>query len=183
MRTRTAKGSDVALFAIGLWLVRAGGTWRFLLAQPLFATVFFRSFGVLHEAGHGNCSSRRWLNTITGLWASLWCFTPFFPWKDLHQKHHVWAGNASRDPTMRNLRVWRERGRVPWLVRFGWRSWVPLAAFAQHLVFLTYPFRLMREDRSKIPQAAFSVLLLPAAYTALHVTMPLLFRPANFAMA
>lgn len=176
-------GVDLGLFALGLWMIARGGTGWFLAAQPIFATVFFRSFGLLHEAGHGNCSSRRWLNSLTGHYASILCFIPFFPWKDLHQKHHVWAGNADRDPTMRNLKVWRDAGRVPWLVRFGWRSWVPLAALAQHVVFLAYPLRLVREDRSKIPEAAFSVLVLPLAYAGFYVVAPALFHPLNFAPA
>lgn len=176
-------GIDLGLLCVGLWLVDSGSPARFLLAQPIFAVVFFRSFALLHEAGHGNCSSRRWLNTLTGHYASILCFTPFFPWKDLHQRHHVWAGNAARDPTMRNLRVWRDAGHVPWPVRLGWRSWIPLAALAQHLVFLAYPFRLAREDRTKIPEATFSVLLLPLAYGGLHLAAPSLFHPANFALA
>jgi fatty acid desaturase len=174
---------DIALLGLGVSLVDRDSTLAFLLAQPIFATVFFRSFGLLHEAGHGNCSSKRWLNDLTGHWASILCFTPFLPWRDLHQKHHVWAGNAARDPTMRNLKVWREAGKVPWLVRFGWRSWIPLAALAQHVVFWSYPFRLVREDRSKLLPSAFSVLLLPAAYAAAYLAAPALFHPANFAPA
>lgn len=174
---------DVLLFAGGLWLVDRGAMWSFLVAQLMFATVFFRSFGLLHEAGHGNCSSQRWLNDLTGHWASIFCFTPFLPWRDLHQKHHVWTGNAARDPTMRNLRVWRSAGKVPLLVRLGWRTWIPLAAFAQHLVFWSYPFRLVREDRSKLLPNVCSVLLLPVAYATAYVAAPTLFLPVNFAIA
>lgn len=176
-------GVDVGLLAGGLWLVASGSTLYFLLAQPIFATLFFRSFGLLHEAGHGNCSSKRWLNTLTGSWASVWCFTPFYPWRDLHQKHHVWSGNADKDPTMRNLAKWRRAGRVPWPVRFGWRSWIPLAALAQHIVFWTYPLRLVREDREKLVPSAVAVLLLPVAYGGLYLAAPALFHPRNFALA
>ena len=174
---------DVLLVAAGILLLRQGQLLSFLLSQVLFAVLFFHNFGILHEAGHGNCSSSRAVNTITGHYASIFCFMPFFPWKDIHQKHHVWAGNSSKDPTARNLQRWRAQGHLPWLLRASWRSWIPLSALAQHFVFWSYPLVLIREDRSKLAQCAVSVLLLPVSYVAFYLLWPDVFNPLNFALA
>lgn len=173
---------DIGLIALGLWMVQSGNIGLFLLSQLLFATVFFHNFGLLHEAGHGNCSSKKWLNNLTGYYASVLCFTAYIPWKLIHQQHHVWAGTID-DPTARNIFKWRESKQVPGLIRLAWKSWIPLFAFMQHIVFWTYPLRLWKTDRKKVPACLFSTMLLPASYVALYLAMPDLFHPANFALA
>lgn len=174
---------DWGLIALAIKLLSVPGWVPFVLSQLVFAMVFFHSFGVLHECGHGTASSHRWLNTVTGLYASVLCFLPYFPWKSIHQRHHVWAGNSDRDPTARNLKTWQSQRRIPWLLRFAWRSWLPLAAFAQHVVFWSYPLVLMREDKRQLVRCWLSVALLPLCYVTLYLMWPSVFRPKNFALA
>jgi acyl-lipid omega-6 desaturase (Delta-12 desaturase) len=174
---------DWLLVAAAILLLRHGGAPAFVGSQCLLAVVFFHNFAILHEAGHGNTSSSRVLNTITGLYASVLCFMPFFPWKYIHQKHHVWAGNPEQDPTGRNVKRWQRDHRVPWVLRAAWRSWIPLGALAQHFVFWSYPAVLLREDKSKLWPCVASVLLLPSAYLTLYFLWPQLFCPANFVPA
>jgi omega-6 fatty acid desaturase (delta-12 desaturase) len=174
---------DACLFGIGLVLLRSPSTLAFVLSQCVFALLFFHNFCIVHECGHGSVSASRSVNLIVGHYASVLCFMPFFPWKYIHQKHHVWVGNPDRDPAGANLKRWRKEGRVPWLLRASWKTWWPLGALAQHLVFWSYPLVLAREDRSKIPQCAASVLLLPVSYLALHWLWPSVFRFSNFALA
>jgi omega-6 fatty acid desaturase (delta-12 desaturase) len=174
---------DWMLIAAALWLMHDRGAPAFVASQCLLALVFFHNFGILHEAGHGNTSSSRALNTATGLYASVLCFMPYFPWKYIHQKHHVWAGNPEQDPTGRNLKRWQREKRVPWMLRVAWRSWVPLGALAQHFVFWSYPAVLLREDKSKLWPCVASVLLLPISYLALYWAWPEIVRPSNFALA
>jgi fatty acid desaturase len=155
----------VALLARGTWLAYAG-------SQVLLAIVFFHNFGLVHEAGHGNCSRKRWVNTLIGHYASVLCFLPFFPWKHIHTLHHVWVGNPDKDPTTRNVRIWREQKRVPWLIRASWRGWIPLGALSQHVVYWTYPIRLLREDKREVLRSTISVALLPLSYALLAYLVP-----------
>jgi acyl-lipid omega-6 desaturase (Delta-12 desaturase) len=171
----------VALLA-AWWTLLQGELLAYLVSQVLLAIVMFHGFCLVHEAGHGNCSRRRSVNTLIGHYASIFCALPFFPWKHMHARHHVWAGNPDKDPTNNSVQRWRSSGRVPWLVRASWRTWIPLAAFTQMLVFWTYPIRLVREDRSAMPQALFSVLFLPAAYGALYFVAPDIFELRHFAL-
>jgi fatty acid desaturase len=181
--TLSIVGLDWLLIAAGIFLLRTGRPIPYVLSQFLFAIIFFHNFCILHECGHGNASSKNILNTVTGLYSSILCFTPFFPWKYIHNEHHTWAGNPDRDPTGRNLKNWRRNKRVPLLLRIAWRTWIPLGALAQHFVFWSYPMVLLREDRSKIWQCLVSVALLPSAYLALYLRWPEVFRPQNFILA
>jgi omega-6 fatty acid desaturase (delta-12 desaturase) len=156
------------LAALGLWLVER--SWpEFLLSQVLFAIVFFQGFGLLHECGHSTASPRPAINAVIGHVASLFCFLPFYPWRFIHQAHHQWTGHLDKDPTLAAVRRWRRDGRVPPLVRGAWRSWIPLAALVQHVVFWSYPLRLFRTpgtQRRTLVRCALSVLFLGAAYAA-----------------
>jgi len=174
---------DLGLLMGGVALLNSQSAAAYVLSQVLFATLFFRNFCLVHEAGHGNCSSRPWLNTLTGHYASILCFMPFLPWKYFHQKHHVWTGNPGTDPSGKNVELWRERKHVPWLIRVAWRSWIPIAALSQHVVFWSYPLVLWREDRAKFGVGMLSVLLLPVSYALLYYAWPTVFRPASFAGA
>lgn len=173
---------DAGLLAAWWVLLQDGGVLAYVASQLLLALVMFHGFCLVHEAGHGNCSRKRWVNTLIGHYASVFCALPFFPWKHIHARHHVWAGNPDKDPSNDSVRRWRAKGRVPWIVRASWRTWLPLAAFSQMVVFWTYPIRLLREDREEIPRALFSVLFLPAAYATLYFVAPDIFQLRHFAL-
>jgi len=178
--------TSVSLFVLGAFLVLREGLASYLVSQVLFAIAFFQGFGMLHECGHGNATSHKWLNVVCGHLASLLCFLPFYPWRYIHQEHHLWNGNLERDPTWGAVRRWRESGRVPTLVRFAWRSWIPLTALIQHVVFWSYPLKLVRDERTRrgqLVRAALSVGFQAVAYTALLLAFPNLFRIANFGLA
>jgi acyl-lipid omega-6 desaturase (Delta-12 desaturase) len=186
LHSLVAVAMTALLFAAAVWLVGRGGALAYAGAQLLFAVGFFRAFALLHECGHGSAFGRGWLNTVVGHLASLFCFLPFYPWKLIHQAHHVWAGNLSKDPTLRALRGWRERRGAPALVRFAWRSWIPLAALVQHVVFWSYPLRLAREpgtERAQVLRCALSVGFLGGGYLALWAWQPGLFSLRTFGPA
>ncbi len=176
----------ITLVGLALLMLRAGGRGAYLLSQLLLVTAFFQSFALLHECGHGSAFSRPWMNTVFGHLASVLCFLPYFPWKFIHQAHHVWTGNVDRDPTMRALRVWRERGKVPGPVSFGWRSWIPIMAVFQHVVFWTYPLRLLQArgvSRGQLLRCASSVAFLAGAYLVVAQVQPGLLTFTNFGPA
>lgn len=175
-------GLDLGLGAAAVALLRAGGLGPYLLSQCLLAVVFFNSFSILHECGHGNLSRSGVVNALVGHWASTFCFIPFFPWRYIHEKHHLWAGNLDRDPVLRSLRQFRDRG-VPRVVQLAWWSWIPVAAFLQHFVYLTYPavaWRAGEMDRGRLVRTALSIAWLPLSYAGLAVLLGGLgVRPAD----
>jgi omega-6 fatty acid desaturase (delta-12 desaturase) len=178
--------ADLAVFLLGLWLVTLESMAAFVAAQFLFAMVFFHNFALLHEFGHECATPSGAFNNLAGHWSSLFCFLPFYPWKYIHTEHHSWAGNLDRDPTLKGLRAYREKGHVPWVVRLAWRSWVPILAFLQHFVLWSYPLMLLKVSRlrgHRLLLAVISVLVLPTTYTALYLTFPGLFNFRNFGFA
>ena len=157
-------------FGAGFVLLRTGHTLTYVLSQLLFALGAFQAFAVVHDCGHGSFARSKWVNTLVGHLASLLCLTPYFSWKYIHHQHHVWSGNTEKDPAVRVLHKWRTEGRVPPFPRFAWRTWVPVVAAMQQVVFATYPLAMLRKGRldfSKAWRAALSVLFLVFALAAL----------------
>jgi fatty acid desaturase len=176
---------DVGLVAIVAHLLRQPGLLPFVAAQLLLPVVFFNSFSILHECGHGSASRSAWLNVLLGHYASTFCFIPYYPWKYIHLKHHSWTGNLERDPVLKSLRAWRDRG-VPWFVRASWRTWIPMGALLQHVVYLTYPIAMSRAGemtRPKLVRSLVSLLWMPAGIVGLHLLAPDIVRFSNIAPA
>lgn len=172
---------DIALVALAVSWVNDGPI-LFLLSQIVLSIVYFHSFALLHEAGHGNISKHRMVNHVVGFYASALSFLPYFPWKYIHKEHHMWAGNIDKDPTMEKLRDVREKKHVPWLMNFAWRSWIPLAAFAQQAVFWRYPITLIKNNNMSAGvfyQCLVSVLWLVVVYFSLYWFFPNTVNLAN----
>lgn len=175
---------NVSLGALGFWLLTLGTTPAFLISQLVFPIVFFQAFSILHECGHGSFSSKSWVNTLVGHYASPLCFLPYFSWKFQHAQHHVWSGNLEKDPSLKLLRDWRASQRIPLLVRFAWRSWVPLAGAMNHIVYWAYPFKLARTGTASQARCAFASLIwMAAVYGSLFYAFPAIFSIGNFALA
>ena len=175
---------NASLAALGLWLLSLGTTPAFLLSQLIFPIVFFQAFSILHECGHGSFSSKSWLNTLVGHYASPLCFLPYFSWKIQHAQHHVWSGNLEKDPSLKLLRDWRATQRVPWLVKIAWRSWIPLAGAMNHVVYWLYPITIFRTGTpSQFRRCLASLLWMFAAYAGARYAWPEIFAIGNFALA
>jgi omega-6 fatty acid desaturase (delta-12 desaturase) len=171
-----------ALACVVLRLLQQDGTLAYWGAQLLIPVVMFQAFGVLHDCGHGSFSASRLVNSLVGHYASVFCCLPFLPWRYVHAEHHVWAGNPERDPGLAIVRRARQ-GKLPWIIATTWRAWIPLAGFAQHIVFWMYPItqaRLGKLSRTRLVRCALSVLWLASALTALHYAAPQLFTIRNF---
>lgn len=51
-----------------------------------------------HDAGHGTVSKDNWINHLVGeISHSIFCLTPFVPWKKSHLKHHLNHNHLTRD--------------------------------------------------------------------------------------
>lgn len=175
---------NVALGALGFWLLTLDTTPAFLLSQLVFPIVFFQAFAILHECGHGSFSSKSWLNTLVGHYASPLCFLPYFSWKFQHAQHHVWSGNLDKDPSLKLLRDWRATQRVPLLVKLAWRSWIPLAGAVNHVVYWTYPIKVWRTGTaSQVRRCVVSLIWMVAVYASVRYAWPEIFTFGNFALA
>ena len=173
---------NALLLGLSAYLLLSGSAWAYWLAQLLLPIVFFQAFSLLHDCGHGSCTTSRIGNAIIGHYASLWCFMPFFPWKYIHTEHHVWAGNPERDPGLALVQRARTTRKLPRLLTAGWRIWLPIAGLAQHVVYWTYPITAFRRgvlSRSKQLRCAASVAWLLGAYIAFHFAAPRLFNWMN----
>jgi fatty acid desaturase len=165
---------DASLLASCVVLLRRPDWASAAIAQVLLVVVFFNGFSILHECGHGSAFKSTALNTLVGHLCSTFCFIPYYPWKYIHQQHHAWTGNIDRDPVLRSLRRWRDT-QVPPLVRASWRTWVPLGAILQHVVFLTYPYQMLRSGeltRGKAIRVAVSIAWMGFSYALFHWLAP-----------
>jgi fatty acid desaturase len=179
--------ADLGLLAAAFYFVSLGNWPAYILAQLIFVLVFFHNFTILHEAGHGNCSSDERVNTLIGYYASVFCFMPYFPWKYIHAEHHTWAGNVHKDPTLRIVRDYEESQRAKnWLIRVAWRTWLPVLALLQHVVFWSYPLVLLKDGRlhgKRLRRSVFSVGLLVVVYTFMYLAFADSIHVATFAPA
>jgi fatty acid desaturase len=156
---------NLATLAGGIAVLQVDHVAAFVAAQVLLAIGFFQSFAILHECGHESFSRSKWLNTAVGHVMSVFCFIPYWGWKYIHQQHHVWAGHSEKDPAVKNLHLWRSTGRVPTFAKVAWRSWVPVVALSQLVVFATYPLALRAPDeRPKRIRCAGSVAFMAVAF-------------------
>ena len=175
--------TDLALFILAVRLAMTSHWPIFVLSQALLAVIYFHHFAILHEAGHGNLYKQRWVNTLIGHYASLFCFLPYFSWKYIHHEHHTWVGNVDRDPTMKNLKKYQEIGNVPPYADVVWRGWIPIPAFMQHFVLWFYPIRLWGygpSAKEKFYRSLGSVLWLAGCYAVAFTLLPTVFTWSHF---
>ncbi len=166
---------NAVLLALAVHLISGHAPLGYVAAQLLLPLVWFQAFSILHDCGHGSFTTNRTANIWIGHYASVLCFLPFFPWKYIHTEHHVWAGNADKDPGLALVRRARATGTLPWLIRAAWRTWVPLGGFAQHIVYWSYPITALRRgalSRDKLLRCVFSVSWLALAYALLAHFFP-----------
>lgn len=120
---------DLIFAGVGLWMAQQDSIGYFIISQILFCIVILQSFILLHEAGHYTCVGSRKLNVILGHYFSILCCMPFYPWTYIHFEHHKWTGHIDRDPVFELLKRAHASNSLPWLIRFGWRTFLPFGVF------------------------------------------------------
>jgi acyl-lipid omega-6 desaturase (Delta-12 desaturase) len=144
---------DLALLAVAGFLVHqgiCGGA----LASVSLAVFMFRSFSMMHEAVHDTIHNRRQVNKWLGHIYGVCSFLPFSQWKEIHVRHHTWAGNLDLDPTMKIIKMFRDTGAKPTaLQEFAWRWWLPYLAFRQQIVFWQKSFENLNRRQTQTVSA------------------------------
>lgn len=99
----TSIGLYVALLSVAYYLSKFSYLWVLALALPThFAHA--RMFVVMHDCGHRSFFKNRLLNDIFGHICGFFYYTPFYMWRELHNKHHAFQGNL--DKRGNSLDVW-----------------------------------------------------------------------------
>ncbi len=127
---------DLILLTFSWQLLNQSSLISILGLTIVVPTLMFRCFGLLHDCVHQATHENKILNAVIGEIMGPLCLLPFYQWQAIHLQHHIWAGNVDKDPVMRLMRDYPRlpEGKKRFL-RFSWRSWIPLMALSQHLVF------------------------------------------------
>lgn len=160
---------------VGGWCVLSESLIITGIGQLLLGIAAFQAFAILHDCGHDSFTANRTVNVLIGHVVSTFCFMPFYSWRYVHQQHHVWAGNFTEDPASVVVQRWRERGAIPFVPRFVWRTWIPLIAVQQQLTLATYPLRMLRHgrlNRGKAIRASISVAYLVGSWVLVVLVLP-----------
>ncbi|MDZ4676585.1 MAG: fatty acid desaturase [Oligoflexia bacterium] len=141
---------NAVVFSLAVLLIKQGSTICYFLAQAFWPILFFRNFTLMHDAVHGAVSKSKSFNNSMGYIAGALCFLPYWPWKQVHLQHHYWAGNIDQDPTMKIIKNFNpEAHTLVAVLQFFWRSWIPLLAFMQHIVFWSAGFKSIVKSSKK----------------------------------
>lgn len=101
----------------------------------------------------------------------------------LDYSSHEDSFDFNKDPTLKQRKKWIESGKLSFLVKFAWKSWLPIADFLQHFVFWGYPIKMWKDgkiSKSKFWRICLSVLLLPIFYILFFFLLKDFIKPIDF---
>ena len=75
----------IRLSSVSLWLAA--------VPLPLIILLTVRSFGLMHECGHGSLFRSHWLNRAVGFLLGIMSGMPQYVWSQHHNYHHAHNGN------------------------------------------------------------------------------------------
>ena len=122
-----------ALTAGGIGLSLVGGPIGWTAGQLLIGLGMVEWFVLLHECGHNTLFTRARANRLAGHLAGFFAFIPFGMWTHVHRQHHRWTGWQDLDPTTATLAPRHRTALTRRVVRFCWRSWIPLFSVVYRL--------------------------------------------------
>lgn len=106
------------------------------MSIPLWSALIFRNFSYMHDASHNAVSENKFINNFVGIIAGAICLLPFEPWRKSHLEHHIWAGNIDKDPVTAIITAFPKMHKyLRGTLSFFWRSWFPMLACMQYIVF------------------------------------------------
>ncbi|MBK9324424.1 MAG: fatty acid desaturase [Bdellovibrionaceae bacterium] len=127
------------------------GSWIRYLGGPFVSVFMFRSFGVMHEAVHNAVSKNKFINDAVGIVSGAAGLFPYETWRKSHLSHHHWSGNVEKDSVMglvlavpkMSLQSQRFLSRI-------WKTWFPILAILQHVVFWQISLKIYRQNVGSI---------------------------------
>ncbi|MDP7034422.1 MAG: fatty acid desaturase [Planctomycetota bacterium] len=139
----------VTAAGIGLSLSTSWAVW--LPGQIVLAIAMLQWFCVLHECGHETLFPGKTANTLAGHFASVFCGLPYFAWKWIHYRHHVWAGWKDIDPTTEQVIPRELKAYEKFVLNVCWKTGFPLFSVLYRLDNYWHFFRLWRlfDDRRR----------------------------------
>lgn len=145
------------------------------LAIPLIAAFVFRNFSLMHDAVHKAVSKRQWLNDSVGIIAGGVCLLPFEHWRRSHLEHHTWGGNLDKDPVTAFITLFPKfPPKVRNTLNFFWKSWFPLLAMVQYLVFWSLAAKITLKSKLS-PKLSLSLFAPVAFWGTLAALLPVSF--------
>ena len=133
-----------------------------LLSALSLATLYFRSFSMMHEAVHGLISTNRRVNDLVGLIYGSFALLPFAQWREIHLLHHYWSGNVEKDPVRRVTLIFKQKpGAFHKITSALWPTWFPILSIIQFGVFWSVCVSRFKQKMSVI---AFVGITLPLVF-------------------
>jgi fatty acid desaturase len=162
-------------FAIYLSLSAQPFVW--FIGQTLLALNMLQWFFLIHDLGHGVFISNPKIAVVFGHIATLFCFLPYYPWRQIHYAHHRWTGWREKDPTIPDRKFEDLSPRQIQIIDFCWRYWIPIFAVSFTLETFWNLRRLNRlfPDAKNRRQNAFSIGFAVAVYALLILSLGNLF--------
>ena len=167
-KAKKLKGSDLKSL---WWVLRAAlltSIWlTFLLSDHLIfntlgiflgVAVVFNWVSILHDCGHGHFFSKKWMNTVVGVFSSCFSLLPFEQWRTIHNLHHRWTGYFDKDPTASgpNKTVIKDKQKT--IVNFAWKYWVPIFVISFYIRSFWNPFFTLKFSPTKVLQISWKCL-------------------------
>lgn len=161
--TRAAIGELlIHFFIVCSGFVLSSTTPGWLPGQIILGISFWRSFAILHAAGHRAFFPGTFMNAVTGILCSVFCFIPFYTWKDIHEAHHVWTGWIDLDPTTSELQNELPRWKKA-ILNFCWKYWIPVISIHYILTVFILPTKRRHYKNSLL--SFLSILLVIGIHT------------------
>lgn len=142
-----------------------------IVGQFLLAISFMQWQVLMHDMGHGHFFRPRWLNDITGHFASLFPIVPYLSWKLIHTQHHRWTGYKCQDPTMSNQNVDEIPENKIKLMNFFWKYWIPVFSLSYSFSNFWNINKISKiHQKSKIP-ITINVIMMILIYLGLIMVL------------
>ncbi|MEL7129116.1 MAG: fatty acid desaturase [Pseudomonadota bacterium] len=155
----------------------------------LIGTVFWGTFVIGHEAGHGSFSRHARLNTLVGLISHGIILVPYRSWQRSHAMHHKHTGHLKKEEVFRAVKPHQEVlahmmiFRTPLFLLFGWPLYlIGLRNAKQMHPVKNSHFTTASDLYSKPVKISYwASIALVAAFAAAYTSVWILFGFAAFA--
>ncbi len=115
-------------------------------------------FVLLHECGHRTLFPKQAANDLFGHFAGFAAIIPYSLWKDVHARHHLWAGWKDLDPTTRTVAQAAPSGCKKSLINGFWYLRIPVFGLVYRLSNFWNPGMCRRGKRQGLISIALTIL-------------------------